>query len=180
MNVLVSFIALAISLASFAFSVFNWRERKLQDQRDLYLKIHERLVDIDLQHGRRIIYRDVQSAEQAKDLFRERPEDYDLANRALAMLDVATLYEEQRYIDGKLFMREWGPVYARIRENSGYFIAERIAHSAAPVHPVWPHFQSLARRASDLSQTENRQAAEGRLAGVPNDLLGVNERQEGQ
>lgn len=161
MNVVVSSIALAISLAAFIFSVHNWRERKRQDQRDLYLKIHERLVEIDLQRGRRIIYRDVHSAEDAEALFRERPEDYDLANRALAMLDVAALYEEQGYIDSKLFMDEWGPVYARIRENSGYFIAERIAHSVAPAHPAWPHFQSLARRAGELPQTESRQAVEG-------------------
>ena len=160
MNVFISFVALAISLAAFIFSIFNWRERKLQDQRDLYLKIHERLVDIDLQRGRRIIYRDIHSAENAEALFRERPEDYDLANRALAMLDLAALYEEQRYIDGKLFMREWGPVYARIYENSGHFIDERIARSVAPVHPAWPHFQSLAKRAAELVQTENRQAIE--------------------
>jgi hypothetical protein len=161
MNVVVSSIALVISLAAFIFSVINRRERKLQDQRDLYLKIHERLVDIDLQRGRRIIYRDVHSAEDAEALFRERPEDYDLANRALAMLDVAALYEEQRYIDSKLFMREWGSVYARIHGNSGYFIAERIARSVEPVYPAWPHFQSLARRAAELAQTENKQAIEG-------------------
>ena len=161
MNVIVSSSALFVSLAAFIFSVINWRERKRQDRRDLYLKIHERLVDIDLQRGRRIIYRDVHSAEHAEALFRERPEDYDLANRALAMLDVAALYEEQRYIDGKLLMREWGPVYARIRENSGYFIAERIARSVEPAHPAWPHFQSLARRAAELDQTENRPAVEG-------------------
>jgi hypothetical protein len=76
------------------------------------------------------------------------------------MLDLAALYEEQRYIDGKLFMREWGAVYARIRENSGYFIADRIARSVAPVRSAWPHFQSLARRTADLAQTENGQAAE--------------------
>ena len=161
MNVLVSFIALAISLAAFIFNVFNWRERKLQDQRDLYLKIHERLVDGDLQRGRRIIYQNVHSAEDAETLYRERPEDYGLANRALAMLDVAALYEEQRYIDGKLFMREWGSVYARIRENSGYFIADRIARSVAPAHPMWPHFQALASRATELAQMENRRAVQG-------------------
>jgi hypothetical protein len=160
MNVIVSSSALFVSLAAFIFSVINWRERKRQDRRDLYLKIHERLVDINLQRGRRIIYRDVHSAEDAEALLREKPEDYDLANRALAMLDVAALYEEQGYIDGELFMREWGPVYARIRENSGYFIAERTARSVAPVDPAWPHFQSLARRATAPVQTENRQAIE--------------------
>jgi len=78
---------------AFAFSIFNWRERKRQDQRDLFLKIHERLVDMDLQRGRRIIYLDVHSVEQAKALFQKRPADYDLGDRALAMLDLAALYE---------------------------------------------------------------------------------------
>src|SRR6185437_15728065 len=100
--------------AAFAFSVFTWRERKVKDQRDLFLRVHERLVDVDLQRGRRIIYQDVNSVQDVQHLMRERPGDYDTANRALAVLDIAALYVERGYLDEQLFMQEWGLAYANI------------------------------------------------------------------
>jgi hypothetical protein len=91
-NTIISSIALGISLLAFCFGIFSWLEHKRQDKRDLFLKINERLAEIDLQRGRRILYRDVNSKEDAKALLDKRPDDYDLANRALAMLDIAALY----------------------------------------------------------------------------------------
>jgi hypothetical protein len=96
-------IPIVISCAAFVFSVFTWRERRAQDQRDLFLRIHERLVDVDLQRGRRVLFQMVQSIEDARALFQDRREDSDLANRALAMLDVAALYVERGYVDRDLF-----------------------------------------------------------------------------
>ena len=35
---LISIISIVLSSAAFLFSIFTWRERKSQDQRDLFLK----------------------------------------------------------------------------------------------------------------------------------------------
>lgn len=62
----------------------------------------------DLQRGRRVLFQMVQSIEDAQALFQDRREDSDLANRALAMLDVAALYVERGYIDRDLFVSRMG------------------------------------------------------------------------
>jgi hypothetical protein len=148
MNVAVSYIALGFSAAAFTFSVFSWRDRKRQEKRDLFLQLHERLHDVELQRGRRILYQ-VCSVEDARALFNHKPEDYDCANKALWMLDIAAFYAEQRYVDYELFMQEWGFVYERISKYGQHFITERITRTEIASRFAWPHFQSFAAQAVD-------------------------------
>ena len=143
----ITIISIVLSSAAFLFGVFTWRERKSQDQRDLFLKMHERLIDMDLQSGRRILVQTIHSAKDASALFRDSPDQYDLANRALAMLDVAALYVERGYIDKSLFMGEWGAVYGRILDSAQYFIVDREARNTAYSNRSWPHFRALADEA---------------------------------
>lgn len=148
MNSPVSYIALIFSAAALIFSIFAWRDRKRQEKRDLFLELHERGHDVELQRGRRILYR-VCSVEDAQALFNQKPEDYDCANKALWMLDIAALYAEQGYIDREIFIQEWGFVYESIYEHARYFINERIARSGMLSQFAWPHFQSFAIQAAD-------------------------------
>src|SRR5262245_19077114 len=99
----VSYIALIISSAASAFGIFTWRDHKRQDKRDLLLQLHERLHDVELQRGRRILYQ-VRSVEDARALFQQGPEDYDVDNKALWMWDIAALYADKGYIDRAGFM----------------------------------------------------------------------------
>jgi hypothetical protein len=153
-------ISIALACAAFLFSIFTWRERRSQDQRDLFLKMHERLIDIDLQRGRRVLAQSIRSTKDAQALFRDSPERYDLANRALAMLDVAALYVEHRYIDKSLFMDEWGSVYGRILESAQYFIADRDERNPISSHGSWPHFQLLAHEARRYTVTRSARPAD--------------------
>lgn len=141
-----SIIAIAISAAALVFSVFTWRERRHKDQRDLFFRINESLVNVELQRGRRIIYRTIRSEEDVKNLYHDNPDDYDLANRALAMLNVSALYVKRGYIDREIFTQEWGHVYARIWQHAKHFISFRKKDSFTP--DLWPHFQSFAEQAA--------------------------------
>jgi hypothetical protein len=152
--ILVPILSILISCGAFIFSLYAWRERVVKDQRDLFLRIHERLLDVELQHGRRIMFREVNSVEDAKRLFREKPEHYDLANMALAMLDTAALYVERRYIDGELYMEEWGYTYKNILEHAQYFLVEREERNAVPNPRPWRHFFSFAIEASSREWPE--------------------------
>jgi len=105
LKLLSTVIPIVISVAAFVFSMFTWRDRKLNDKRDLFLRMHERLIDLDLQQGRRILAR-INSPEEARDLIEDHPDDYELVSRTLSMLDVAALYVEQGYIDKSLFMQD--------------------------------------------------------------------------
>jgi hypothetical protein len=87
------------------------------------------------------------SIEEARSLFIENPDDYDFANRALSVLNLAALYVEYGYIDEELFMLDWGFVYAGILENCQHFIAERVERNSA--YPqAWSHFQFFAMQAA--------------------------------
>jgi hypothetical protein len=169
--ILVPILSILISCGAFAFSLYTWRERVTQDQRDLFLRIHERLLEVELQHGRRILFRQVNSVEDVKILFRDKPEHYDLANMALAMLDTAALYVEHRYIDGELYMQEWGYTYKNILEHARYFLAEREERSALPNPRPWRHFFSFAIEASRREWPEyNTGIILGRNEGAKGDL----------
>lgn len=147
MTIVLASISLIISCAAFTFGIFTWNENRNRARRDLRLQIHERLVAVDLQRGRRILYNKVHSNADARSLFFDHPDEYDLANRALAMLDVAALYAERGYIDVDSFMGDWAFVYANISEHGRYFITER-AERSRTTFQNWPHFRSFAERAS--------------------------------
>jgi hypothetical protein len=151
MNVSLSYVALVISSAAFVFGIFTWRDNKRQDKRDLLLQLHERLHDVKLTRGRRILYR-VCSVEDAEDLFHQRPDDYDSANRALWMLDIAALYVEQGYIDREIFMKSWEFVYDGIFEHAQHFINERLTRSGMSRQFAWPNFQSLGTQIANINR----------------------------
>lgn len=137
-------ISIIVSICAFSISVINWRERRAVDKRDLFLKVHERLLDLDLQHGRRILTREVKSREDVRLLIDKRYADYEVVSRSLSMLDFAALYAEKNYLDRKLFIQEWGYVYAELKRYFDILISERTNEDPAYAQS-WPHFQSFAR-----------------------------------
>jgi hypothetical protein len=83
--------------------------------------LHERLIDDEVQRGRRILTHQVHSSEEIEKLVRERGRDYEMVSRTLSMLDVAALYVERGYIDKQLFMEEWGPGPIGARRDLGIY-----------------------------------------------------------
>jgi hypothetical protein len=156
---LVTAIPIVISVVAFALSVFTWRERRQNDRRDLFLQLHERLVDRDVSRGMRILGRLMRSPEEAKNLFNDRPEDYEQIRRALSMLDLAAFYVERGYIGKSLFIEEWGAVYSNLLEGAMLFIAERERSGQAYNEWSWPHFQALANEMLTLSPMQDSRAA---------------------
>jgi hypothetical protein len=139
----ITIISIVISVAAFGLSVFTWRERRSNDKRDLFLRLHERLIDDDFLRGRRILTQQLTSPEEIKRLVRERGRDYEMVSRTLSMLDVAALYVERGYIDEKLFLEEWGTLYLSLREKFLILLSER-AKTGQSYMWMWPHFQALA------------------------------------
>jgi hypothetical protein len=154
MDIASAAIPIVISCGAFAFSIFTWRERRNQDQRDLFLKMHERLIDVDLQRGRRILAENIHSVKDAEALLRGSPADYELANRALAMFDIFALYAERGYVDRKLVLEEWGYTLANTWACGQYLIAERLNRHRPNTWSAWPHFQKLGKLADEWVSSE--------------------------
>ena len=139
--------SLLISIAALAFTGLTYRDRRRQDRRDLFLKLHERLVETDLQRGRRLLFTQAQTIESVLKLRDEEPDNFDLINRAIAMLDVAGLYVTKKYVDKQDFLAEWGPVYGRAWLAADAFLAVRLGGLRGGQHG-WPYFQALGAEAA--------------------------------
>ena len=149
MQVAVSFISIVIACAAFSFSVITWRDRASKDQRDLFLRLHERLADVDLQRGRRILAQRINSIDDAAALLRDEPNEYESVYRAISMLDIVALYAERGYIDYKLVLQEWKGSYVRAWNHGQYFIAERTSRDTPNTWSAFPHFRAMAQRAAE-------------------------------
>jgi hypothetical protein len=135
--------SLLISLAALAFTGFSFRDRRRQDRRDLFLKVHERLLDPDLQRGRRLLFSHAQTVEAVIELRDQHLEEFDLINRSLAMFDVAGMYAAKNYIDGRDFLAEWGLSYGRCWIAADAFLQVRFGSVPGGDARGWPHFRRL-------------------------------------
>ncbi|MCM0678283.1 hypothetical protein NCC78_26945 [Micromonospora phytophila] len=139
--------SLLISIAAVAFTGLAYRDRRRQDRRDLFLKLHERLVEADLQRGRRLLFTRAQTLESVLQLRDEEPDNFDLINRAIAMLDVAGLYVDRKYVDKQDFLAEWGGVYGRAWLAADAFLAVRLGDLRGG-RQGWPYFRALGVEAA--------------------------------
>lgn len=137
-SVIISVIALGFAISTFF--VNRWK-----DKRDLFLKIHERQLDPELQRGRRLLHEhfadtDVPSFDGLKT---DAPDDYAQINRAVAMLDVMGLYADKRYVKKSLVINEWGQSLSTIAPKARLFIEHRSIGSTK----AWPHLTKLLEKA---------------------------------
>lgn len=133
--------SVAALLASLGALYFNWRKAK----QDTFLGIHEKLIALDIQEGRRLLFQKISSPAAASQLLVDSPEEYQKVNRALAMYDVLGLYVKRKYVFKDWVMEEWGPNLAKARVPGRYFIEHRKEHG---VPSLWHNFDTLSREAS--------------------------------
>lgn len=150
---IIDWLPLVLSTAALAISALTYRDRRTSDRRDLFLKMHERLVDPDLQEGRRLLYERVTSTSDAAQLRTDNKEEYQKINRALAMFDIFSMYVARGYIDRKVALEEWGHSLGRAYKQAGPFIEERASvQSWTP----WPHFRRFGPEAHSWHSKQSR------------------------
>ncbi|MFJ4714474.1 hypothetical protein [Streptomyces sp. NPDC088785] len=132
-------IAVAISAVALLLSLYSIFRSVRNDRRDIYLKLHESLIDPKLQAGRKVLHEMRGGVEELT------PEEYELANRALASLDVAGFYCAKNYVREKDFLELWAASLVTLQRSAGPFLAYRDAQRPR-AFPVWPHFRRLAER----------------------------------
>ena len=145
-----SFFSVLISLTALTLTGLTYRDRRKQDRRDLFLKLHERLVEPDVQRGRRLLFTEATTVEAVRELREQQPEIFDQINRAIAMLDIAGMYVARGYIDKDDFLSEWSGVYGRAWLASQPFLEVRLGGIRAGRNPGWPHFRALGAEAAEL------------------------------
>lgn len=155
MDIAIKVIPIVFSSIALLISAATYITKQKQDRRDLFLKMHERLVDPDIQLGRKLLFERVESVEDAALLRKNNTTEYQLINRALAMFDIFAMYVERGYIDKTLALDEWGHSFARTYRRADPFIADRLAVQR---WRAWPHLHSfgpVAVRWHEAQRTES-------------------------
>lgn len=101
-------VAALISLALFLASRRQERRSVENDKRNLFLSLNEQLMQPDLQRGRDILRRRVNSKRDAEVLYHRKRDDHWTVSQAVAMFDLLGLYVSREYVDRDLVVAEWG------------------------------------------------------------------------
>jgi hypothetical protein len=135
-------ISLAVSGGAFFVSAIALRMSRQHDRRDVFLKLHERLIDADLKAGRSSLKESVDSIEDAA-LLRADRSAYENANRALAMFDILAGYVRRGYIRKTLVLEEWGHTYAETYLHGRFLVAERYTREEVQRRGGWSTWPNL-------------------------------------
>ncbi len=126
------------------------------DRRDLMLKMHEALLAVDVQRGRRLLFENAETGEGWED--RLSADDRDQINRALALFDVLGYYVHRKYVRLDDALELWGYTTARCWEVGLPYLAMRRERPGNET--LWPFYEELADEArvftARQSQVEHR------------------------
>lgn len=142
----IAWTSVGISTVAVGLSLYSLLFTRVRDRKDVFLKMHERLLDPDLFQGRQLLFENISAVDDVIVLKRENGEGYRAINRSLAMLDVFALYAERGYVDKNLVLSEWGWVYVMVWRHGQHFARIRSSDLSLPTAP-WPHLQTLASEA---------------------------------
>lgn len=131
--------AVAVLLSFLAF----YNSRRL-DKRDLFLKMHENLLQELPMAGRRALghITDRDHAALSVGNAQESTEVY----RALAGFDVLGLYVERGWVNERTVLEEWADSLSKYRQPKTLWVEAR--YPGKQFHS-WPHYDDLAARATD-------------------------------
>jgi hypothetical protein len=147
-----------LALCALALGMVNFQRAKKLDKRDLFLRLHEALVEPEVVAGRRALYKIKTTDGAAAACVDEQTSSR--IYRALALFDVLALYVESKWIDEGTVLKEWSNSLVRSTEPAELWMAER--YKGVEWHS-WPHYQALASKAARVERGR-RELAEGRHA----------------
>ncbi|MFL6108973.1 MAG: hypothetical protein ACJ72L_18590 [Marmoricola sp.] len=138
---------LSLSIALLALAINGWTfvDRRRIDRRDLFMKLHEAMLEPDLQRGRMILYRQCGSKQAVEKMAVDGIESFLLANRALAMFDLMARYVETGHIDREDAMEEWAYSTSNLYVKAEHFLAYRSAEAG---RRAWTNFVDFAEAAA--------------------------------
>lgn len=142
-------LAFGASLGALLLGFSNYIRARRLDKRDLFLRMHEALLDPSVVAGRRALYR--LTDEHRISALEHDEETLTLVYRALATFDVLGLYAERGWIDENTVLDEWGNSLTRSIEPAQRFIAGR--YKTIQWHS-WPHYVALAEKARAKNESE--------------------------
>jgi hypothetical protein len=93
---MIHWLPIVVSLVALTISVLSYRQRRVSEKRELFLRVNDTLVSLDMQRGRELLAEVADEDAWWEVRTREVREQI---NRSLAQFDVMALYVEKKYLD---------------------------------------------------------------------------------
>lgn len=152
-------VGLALSFVAIGLSVFTVVTSRRQQRDAAFARIHELLIQPDLQRGRRTLF----AVRSAEDVPAVGTVAWDEANRALAMYETLGYYVAKGIVPPNQALGLWHHSIRDIRTAAGWFVEARRGTHVGGWRP-WPYLHELMDRAdryrSDLSCCASRDERE--------------------
>lgn len=129
---LVTGIALLFTAATFRFAA-------AKNKRDLFVKLHESLIEPEVQDGRRILARTKRYA----DVVFMKSSDRKAVNRALSLYETLAIYVLNGNVYEKEALRVWDWPIWNMRQRIGWFVDAR---EEEDLYRSWPNLRRLIKR----------------------------------
>jgi hypothetical protein len=115
-------------------------DSRRRERRDMFLKIHETLINDDLQRGRQLLFIKVTDECSVESL---NPDEYRDVNRALGTYNILGLYLKNGCVNERDVLDLWAePVYNAWRAALPFIDHREHNHGFRP----YRHFEELAKR----------------------------------
>lgn len=138
---MIAAISVAISVLAFGFSLFAFLDGRRRDQRDIYIKVHQLLVDRKLERGRYLL---LQKVIDEDSVGRLTDNEWGLINRAMAAFNTLGLLLAKGYVEERDVMDIWAPSICRAWKVAQPYIAYR---ERLQGYRPWKYFAFLAEKA---------------------------------
>src|ERR1700761_3050107 len=89
-------LSIVLSVFALCFSMYVFVDSRRRERRDMFLKIHETLINDDLQRGRQLLFIKVTDECSVESL---NPDEYRDVNRALGTYNILGLYLKNGYVN---------------------------------------------------------------------------------
>ncbi|WP_152513454.1 hypothetical protein [Nocardiopsis baichengensis] len=136
-----SLIAIITSIAAAATSILAFIYSRKIDKRELFLRLHHQMTQLDAQKGRRLLHQAKKRGRMPID--KER----DLINHAMALLDIVGFYQEKGHIKEREVMKLWGATFLQLEEAGKWFIKRRTIEENRHGQDLWPFFKDMCDNA---------------------------------
>jgi hypothetical protein len=141
--------ATVISCAALLVSITVFLQSRRVSRRELLLKVHDQLLGLERQQGRRLLF---QMAEDGRSLSDLTDEQFAAINHSLSQMNVLAYLHLKRYVPRRDVIVLWGTTAARSWQAATKvgFIQLRDRQN---VTPVWPFFRAFANHVCSMDGT---------------------------
>ncbi|WP_304450848.1 hypothetical protein [Nocardiopsis sp. YSL2] len=136
--------ALIGAIAAISVFVADILIRKHSDRRNLLLKIHEEMTEIENQRGRRIL---IKLLEENKHTRRLEEKDREMVNKSLSLIDIMGYYCRKGYIEESEVLTLWGASFQRILPKAEEFARQMDAEKG---EVTWRYGRDLLNKANGM------------------------------